>query len=144
MTVGQFLKQLHHDEIVAAIREAEGKTSGEVRVFISRKPVTNPVEAAQAHFVQMRMEKTRDRNGVLIFVAPRARQFAVVGDAGVHERCGESFWKELAAEMSGHFAKSEFTAGIVHGVKRAGELLARHFPYRLDDANELSDHVAHD
>jgi uncharacterized membrane protein len=144
MTAGKFLKQLHHDEIVAAIREAEKRTSGEVRVFISRKLVANPVEAAQAHFVQLRMEKTRDRNGVLIFVAPRARRFAVVGDAGVHERCGEGFWKELADEMSGHFAKSEFTSGIVHGVKKAGELLARHFPHRPDDANELPDDVAHD
>jgi uncharacterized membrane protein len=144
MTAGKFLKQLHHDEIVAAIREAEQRASGEVRVFISRKPVTNPVEAAQAHFVELRMEKTRDRNAVLIFVAPRARRFAVVGDAGVHERCGESFWKELADEMSGYFVKSEFTSGIVHGVKKAGELLARHFPHRPDDVNELPDDVAHD
>ncbi|HWW00991.1 MAG TPA: TPM domain-containing protein [Candidatus Acidoferrum sp.] len=144
MTGAKFLKQLRHDDIVAAIREAEKKTSGEIRVFITRKQVTDPVEAAQAHFVQMGMEKTRERNAVLIFVAPRSRRFAVVGDVAVHTRCGESFWKELAAEMSGHFAKSEFTSGIIHGVQKAGELLARHFPHRPDDANELPDDVAHD
>ena len=144
MNAAKFLKQLRHDDIVAAIREAEKRTSGEVRVFISRKRVANPVEAAQAHFVQMGMERTRERNGVLIFVAPRARRFAVVGDVGVHERCGESFWKELAAEMSGHFAKSEFTDGIIHGVRKAGELLAHHFPRQPDDVNELPDDVAHD
>jgi uncharacterized membrane protein len=144
MTAGKFLKQLRHDDIVAAIREAEGKTSGEVRVFISRKLVTDAVGAAQAHFAQMGMEKTRERNGVLVFVAPRSHRFAVVGDMGVHTRCGESFWQELAAEMSGHFAKSEFTSGIIHSVKKAGELLARHFPRRPDDVNELPDKVAHD
>ena len=109
-----------------------------------RKPVADAVGTAQAHFVEMGMEKTRERNGVLIFVAPRSHRFAVVGDVGVHERCGESFWKELAAEMSGHFAKSEFTSGIIHGVKKAGELLAQHFPRRPDDVNELPDEVEHD
>ena len=39
MTAANFLKQLHHDEIVAAIREAEEKTSGELRVFVSHKAV---------------------------------------------------------------------------------------------------------
>jgi uncharacterized membrane protein len=144
MTARGFLKQLRHNDIVAAIREAEKKTSGELRVFISRKPVADAVAAAQAHFLQMGMERTRERNGVLIFVAPRSRQFAVIGDRGVHERCGESFWRELATEMSGHFAKSEFTTGIVSGLNKAGELLARHFPRRPDDVNELPDEVAHD
>ena len=144
MTAAKFLRQLRHDDIVAAIRDAEKKTSGELRVFISRKVVADAVKEAQAHFVEMGMEKTRERNGVLIFVAPHSHRFAVVGDVGVHQRCGESFWTELAAEMSGHFAKSEFTSGIIHGVKKAGELLAQHFPRRPDDANELPDEVEHD
>jgi uncharacterized membrane protein len=144
MNAKDFLKKLHHERIVEAIREAEKKTSGEIRVFISRKPTEDPVSTAQAHFVQMGMDKTRDRNGVLIFVAPRAHKFAVIGDAAVHARCGENFWTELAKEMSGHFKKSEFTSGIVHGVRKAGELLAEHFPRRPDDTNELPDEVESD
>ena len=90
------------------------------------------------------MEKTRERNAVLIFVAPRTRTFAVIGDAGVHAKCGDGFWQEVAKAMAGHFRKSEFTAGIILGVKQAGALLAQHFPRRPDDRNELSDQVAHD
>ena len=90
MNAKDFLKKLHHERIVEAIREAEKKTSGEIRVFISRKPTEDPVSTAQAHFVQMGMDKTRDRNGVLTFVAPRAHKFAVIGDAAVHARCGEA------------------------------------------------------
>lgn len=141
MKARDFLKQLRHDEIVAAIRESEKKTSGEIRVYITRQPIEDPLPAAQMHFVQMGMEKTRERNGVLIFVAPRSHKFAVVGDTGVHTRCGEVFWTTLAKEMSGHFKKSEFTKGIVHGVQKAGELLAQHFPRRPGDANQLSDEV---
>lgn len=140
----EFLKQLRHDDIVAAIRESEKKTSGEIRVFISRKKVQDAVATAQAEFMRLGMTKTRQRNGVLIFVAPRARKFAVIGDEGVHKRCGDEFWQSLAAEMSGHFKKSEFTQGILHGVCKAGELLAQHFPHRPDDRNELPDSIAHD
>jgi uncharacterized membrane protein len=67
---------------------------------------------------------------VLIFVTPRSRKFAVIGDAGVHAKCGDAFWQELAQAMTGHFRKSEFTEGITHGVSKAGELLAEHFPRR--------------
>ncbi len=139
-----FLKQLRHDDIVAAIREAEKKTSGEIRVFISHKKIDDPIPVAQAHFVEMGMAKTQDRNGVLIFVAPRAHKFAIIGDTGVHARCGDDFWRQVADEMTGHFRKSEFSSGIIHGITRAGELLASHFPRHPGDRNQLPDDIEHD
>ena len=145
MKANQFREQLREAEIVAAIQAAELKTSGEVRVFISHKAdVTNPVTAAQEEFSRLGMTQTREHNGVLIYLAPGPRKFAVIGDAGVHARCGDGFWQKLAGAMTDHFRKSEFTEGIVQGVKRAGELLAEHFPRRPDDANELPDRVEHD
>lgn len=139
-----FLNQLRHDDIVAAIREAEQQTSGEIRVFVSHKNPADPVVAAQRAFLKLGMTKTRERNGVLIFVAPQAHKFAVIGDAAVHQRCGDDFWRQLAAEMTGHFRNSEFSAGLLHAVRKAGALLAQHFPPRPGDRNELSDEVAHD
>lgn len=140
----EFLNQLQHDDIVAGIREAEKKTSGEIRVFISRKDVTDPVAAAQKVFEKLGMTKTRQRNGVLIFVAPRARKFAVIGDVGIHQKCGDSFWQALADEMTTHFKASCFSVGIVHGIQKAGDLLAAHFPPGPDDENELPDKVEGD
>jgi uncharacterized membrane protein len=144
MKARKFLNQLQHDEIVAAIRAAERKTSGEIRVFISRRPIEDPVAAAQVHFVELGMERTRERNGVLIFVAPRTHKFAVIGDTGVHSRCGDEFWRQMAGELSAHFRRSEFTRGIVSAVRKAGELLAQHFPRGPDDKNQLPDEVARD
>jgi uncharacterized membrane protein len=140
----EFFNQLQHDDIIAAIRQAEEKTSGEIRVFISHKNVTDPVAAAQAHFEKLGMTKTRHRNGILIFVAPRARKFAVIGDTVVHQRCGDAFWQALAAEMTGHFKKSDFSAGIIHAIRKAGDLLAAHFPPHPGDGNELPDEIEHD
>jgi len=144
MKAKQFLSQIAHDEIVTAIREAEKMTSGEIRVFVSHKTIEHALRAAQRHFVRLKMDRTGERNAVLIFVAPATCQFAVVGDVGVHTRCGDAFWQELAGEMSGHFRRSDFTRGLVHGIRKAGELLARHFPHSPDDQNELPDDVAHD
>jgi uncharacterized membrane protein len=128
MHPGKFIKQLRHDTIVGAIREVEQKTSGQVRVFISHKSVADPVAAAQKKFVRLGMADSQERNGVLIFVAPRTHNFAVIGDAGVHAKCGDEFWRELAKAMTDYFRKSEFTDGVIHGVRKAGELLAEHFP----------------
>jgi uncharacterized membrane protein len=140
----QFLKQLQHDDIVAAIRGAEIKTSGEIRVFISRKKMDDAISAAQTQFEKLGITKTRHRNGVLIFVAPRARKFAVIGDTALHQKCGDAFWTTLADEMSGHFKKSNFTFGLIHGIRKAGDLLATHFPAQPGDGNELPDRVEGD
>ncbi len=125
-----FAKHLQHDAIVAAIREAEQKTSGEIRVSISPKHVDDAVVAAQAEFLRLGLNQSPERNSVLIFVAPRAHKFAVIGDEAVHAKCGDEFWRQLADAMAGYFRKSEFTPGLLHGVQKAGELLAEHFPRR--------------
>jgi uncharacterized membrane protein len=130
-----------HDQVVAAIRAAEQRTSGEIRVVISRSAADDPVAAAQKQFERLGMTRTAARNGVLIFVAPRSRTFAVIGDRGVHEKCGDNFWRELTMVMSEHFQRGQFTAGLVFGIQRAGALLAEHFARQPGDQNELPDDV---
>jgi uncharacterized membrane protein len=125
--------KIDHDRVVAAIAAAELLTSGEIRVTIARHAVENPVAAAQAYFNKMGMAKSPHRNGILIFVAPESRKFAVIGDSAVHEKCGDAFWSGLTEAMGGHFRAGDFTAGLVHGIERAGEVLARHFPRSKGD-----------
>ncbi|HUJ42555.1 MAG TPA: TPM domain-containing protein [Opitutaceae bacterium] len=144
MTHRKFLSQLAHERIHDAIHDAERKTSGEIRVMVSHRRAPDPVVAAQQAFLRLGMQQTKHRNAVLIFLAPRSRTFAVVGDEAVHARCGDEFWQELAGAMSGHFKRGAFTDGVLHGISRAGELLAAHFPRELDDHNELPDDVIED
>ncbi|HEV8603886.1 MAG TPA: TPM domain-containing protein [Tepidisphaeraceae bacterium] len=136
-----FLKNLEDQKIVDAIQSAESKTSGEIRVFISDAEPADPLAGAKLQFERMEMTNTKDRNGVLIFVAPRSRNFAIIGDEGVHAKCGEQFWRSIAAEMTTHFKSGHFTDGIVHGVWAAGQVLSQHFPRQPDDINELPDKV---
>ena len=128
------MPRIAHDRLVAAIRIAETRTSGEIRVLVARHVVTDPMAAAKHYFQRLGMARSPHRNGVLIFLAPRSRNFAVIGDKAVHEKCGDAFWTDLAEAMGGHFRRREFTSGLVHGIERAGELLAKTFPRTAADA----------
>src|SRR3954470_18370902 len=142
MRTHRFIKELEHDRIIKAIKEAEAKTSGQIRVYLQRGLFDeDALPLAQKKFVQLGMEKTRDRNAVLIFVAPRAQKFAVIGDEGVHQKCGEQFWADLVARMREHFLREDFTEALVEAIKGTGELLARYFPRTGASTNELPDEI---
>lgn len=141
MRTKTFVDQLEHDRIVRAIAAAEKKTSGEIRVYIKRGEIPDAVQAAREQFETLGMTATRERNGILIFVAPRSQKFAVLGDEGIHQRCGDAFWQQLVNAMQQHFRAENFTDAVVHAIDRAGELLAAEFPRQPDDRNELPNAV---
>jgi uncharacterized membrane protein len=132
---------IDHARVTAAIVAAEQRTSGEIRVLLARQKSPDPVAAAQHHFHRLGMQQTAGRNGVLIYLAPRSQTFAIVGDTGIHEKCGDAFWRLLAAAMETRFKKGEFTEGLVEGIEHAGKLLAENFPRSPDDRNELPDKI---
>ena len=91
------------------------------------------------------MAATAERNGVLIYVAPRSQRFAVLGDTGIHEKCGAGFWKEIAAAMEHDFREGRYTDGLLKGIAAAGDALARFFPRtEAADRNELPDQISED
>lgn len=138
MRTREFLSKLEHARIVQAIRDAESKTSGEIRVYIQRgKLNADSLTVAQKKFQRLRMHKTRNRNAVLIFVAPRVHKFAVVGDKGVHEICGEEFWQKLVDRMRAHFQNEKFSHALVDAIQETGRLLGAHFPKGSVSPNEL-------
>lgn len=137
----EFINQLDEARIVDAIAQAERKSSGEVRVYVSRRRRTDPLAIAQKRFLDLGMTRTRHRNAVLIYIAPRTRQFAIVGDAGVHEKCGDAFWREVSASMTDLLKEGRFTDALVGAIQKVGDLLARHFPRDSNDQNELPDRI---
>jgi uncharacterized membrane protein len=127
-----------------AVRAAELRTSGEIRVAVVRFVFWGDVRrAAERAFVRLGMTRTRERNGVLIFVAPRRHRFAVLGDVGIHEKVGAKFWSEVVDKIAAELRRGDITAGLVAGVKAVGEALSSAFPYVPGrDVNELPDTVA--
>lgn len=137
-----FLTIAEEARVLAAIREFESRTSGEIRVHLAGTVRDDILADAGRAFEQLGMTVTRERNGVLFFVATADRRFAVLGDVGIHEHVTDDFWNVVAREVEGHFQKGQFADGLVHGIARAGEALAKHFPPRPDDANELPDEIS--
>lgn len=132
---------LDKTRILEAIAAAESRTSGEIRVVIYPHGVSDPVETARQEFARLAMARTRERNAVLILVAPQSHAFAIYGDRGVHEKCGDHFWQSVAAVMAERFRQGSFTEGLVAAIEETGTVLARHFPRRPDDRNELPDDI---
>jgi uncharacterized membrane protein len=130
------------DRIEAAIRSAERRTSGQIRVAVARFYFWGSVRrAADAAFSRLRMSQTRRRNAVLLFVAPRLHRYAVVGDAGIHERVNDEFWSQISDALGTDFRGGDLTAGLLHAIDTIGERLAEHFPPDPIGENELPDRV---
>jgi uncharacterized membrane protein len=142
----RFLDRLDHDRIVEAIRAAESRSRGEIRVHASNRAVADVQKAAARQFEKLGMAGTAEGTGVLIFVAPLSRNFAILGDHGIHARCGDELWREVAAAMEKDFRAGRFGDGIIKAVERAGEVLAQHFPRisGVADRDELPNTVTED
>jgi len=139
--VSRLSRYVDDKRIVHAIEAAERGTSGEIRVSIAPHFWGDVRKAAEKAFDRMGMTKTTDRNGVLIFVVPSRRDFAILGDAAIHNKVGQGFWDRVGAAMSARIRSGDLTDGIVHGIQEAGRELSAHFPPRDGPHGELPDRV---
>ena len=140
----EFLDKIDDEKVVAAIAEAEKRTSGEIRVWISHRKVSDALAAAQKRFLKLGMDKTAERNAVMLYIAPHSQVFAVIGDAGVHEKCGDAFWNGITAQLSADLKKESITQALVDAVRKVGDSLAAHFPPKPGERNKLPDDVLTD
>lgn len=140
--VEEFLTAAEEQEIVAAILEAEKKTSGEIRVHIEATTKMDHFSRAQQVFHFLKMDNTKEENGVLLYVAVDDKKFVIYGDRGIDQAVPKGFWEGIKEVIATHFKQGEFKKGIVEGVLRAGNELRAHFPWNHDDTNELSDAVS--
>ena len=140
--VERFLSKKEEQEIIEAIREAERDTSGEIRVHLEDGTGTDPMERAKVLFHELKMDNTRDANGVLIYIAVRDHRFAICGDRELCKVVPEGFWDTTRDEIQKHFKEHHFKEGIIAGVLSAGEKLRAHFPWDPDAANELTDEIS--
>lgn len=130
-------------QIVTAIQEAELNTSGEIRVHIEQSCEGDVMERAQKVFGELKMHQTKDRNGVLFYLAVETRKFAVFGDAGIHKVVGNEFWDSIKDITISYFKKGDFSTGLSLAIEECGIQLKAYFPYEKGkDTNELSDDIS--
>ncbi len=125
-----FFSAAQKERIIAAIRSMEQQTSGEIRIFVETKnPFVDPLDRAREVFHQLKMENTKHRNAVLLYIAVKHRELALFGDAGIHKLTGTDHWKSAVQNISKHFKGGDIVEGIVQSIFYIGELLKEKFPY---------------
>lgn len=128
--------------IVTAIQNAERSTSGEVRVYVeSRCSYMDALDRAMELFAELGMQATEERNGVLVYVAIKDHQLAVLGDEGIHHKVGNEYWNQELKKMIRDFNRDDYAKGIAGCVEDIGQALQKFFPYTDKDKNELSDEI---
>lgn len=140
--VEDFLTASEEQEIVDAIVVAENRTSGEIRVHLEGSTNKDHYQRAQEVFHTLKMDNTKDANGVLLYVAVLDKKFVILGDKGIHAVVPSNFWDSTKNTIQEHFAKGLFKQGIIAGITMAGHELKEHFPWQKDDTNELSNEIS--
>lgn len=140
--VEQFLTAEEEQEIIIAIRDAEQHTSGEIRVHIERESERDAFERAMEVFHYLKMDNTKQQNGVLIYVAVDARTFVIYGDKGINDVVPTDFWDSTKDLMQSHFKANRFKQGLIEGILKAGGELETHFPWLHGDIDELSNEIS--
>ena len=140
-TVEDFLTAGDEQMVIAAIRDSETKTSGEIRVHLEHYCAGDALLRAQELFHLLKMDNTKDENGVLIYVAVDDHKFAICGDRGINTVVTDDFWESTKDTMITHFKEGKYAQGLIEGVKCAGQKLAAFFPWEHGDRNELPDEI---
>jgi uncharacterized membrane protein len=137
------------DAITAAVREAEARTSAEIRVHVERRVAhglrrrtTDAMQRAREVFAALGMHRTAHRSGVLVYLAIEDRKLAIVGDEGIHARVGDDYWTGVRDRMVERLRAGAVRGALVGAVVEVGATLARFFPRGPDDVDELPDDVS--
>ncbi|MFC5196355.1 MULTISPECIES: TPM domain-containing protein [Bizionia] len=140
--IEEFLTADEEQAIIAAIREAEKNTSGEIRVHLEKTSKIDVFDRAMEVFHYLKMDNTKQQNGVLIYVAVEDRNFVIFGDKGINDVVSDDFWDTTRNAIQTQFKQGNFKQGLVDGILKAGKALEQHFPWEHNDKNELPDTIS--
>jgi hypothetical protein len=139
-----FFSKEEEERMVEAIRSAEKQTSGEIRLFMEQRcAFLNPLDRAKEVFAELEMFKTKDRNAVLLYIATKDHQLAVLGDEGIYQKMGQAFWDSEVKLILSEFKQHHFIDGVCKIIGDVGVALRENFPYESDDKNELDDGIVY-
>ena len=130
--------------IVEAIKQAETNTSGEIKVHIENRCKGNVEERSLTVFNRLKLNETKLRNGVLIYLSVKDHKFAILGDEGINKVVEDGFWNDVKDLMLNFFREGRIAEGLEQGIQRCGEKLKSYFPYQTDDINEIPDDISYE
>jgi uncharacterized membrane protein len=130
--------------IEQAITRSETTHRGEIR-FAAESALDTPSlfagesarERAIEVFSQLGVWDTEENNGVLIYLLLADHDIEIVADRGINAKVAHGDWENICRNMERALARGAYEQAIVEGIKEISLLLARHYPPRPGDRNEL-------
>jgi putative membrane protein len=112
------------------------------RWIISKQEMDARVkEAAFLQFYASGLYRTRESNGIEIYLSVFEREVVVIGDRAIHEKMGDKHWQDVRDLIIQGIQNGDARGGICAAIESCGKALAHYFPPRADDVNELSNRV---
>jgi len=137
----KFLTEEEKKQVDEAIRNAEKETSGEIKLFIDRFCWGRIEDKAGRVFRRLGLSRTRERNGVLVYLVTTNREFLIYGDQGINKKVPADFWNGIKARMEDDFSRGDFGKGLAEAIETIGTQLKTFFPHGMDDKNEIPDEI---
>ncbi|KAF0216269.1 MAG: hypothetical protein FD174_3723 [Geobacteraceae bacterium] len=110
--------------------------------FVGRRRIAEAVrERAIRAFYEKGLHKTRDETGILIFVSLLEHKVWILGDRGINAKIAPESWRHFAGELSQGLRETRACEALLSVIAGCGEELARHFPRKAGDVNELTDEI---
>jgi uncharacterized membrane protein YgcG len=150
LTPGWFARRVFsaavQGRIEAGIRQSESSHRGEIRFAVEGgfallpllKGITTHTRAIEV-FSDLRMWDTEENTGVLVYLQWVDRDIEIVADRGINARVRQDEWEAICRRMENAFRESRFEEGVIAGLREITALLARHFPARESNPDELPD-----
>lgn len=129
-------------KIVQTIRTWEKETTGEIKLHLENECKGDPLERAQKLFGELKLNETRKRNAVLIYIAVKSHKFAILGDTGVHDIVTKGFWGSIAWIIEDHFKQGLYLVGALEAINLVGAKLGEFFPEEEGDDDEISNEIS--
>lgn len=141
--MSNFFSDKESEDLVHTISEIEQKTSSEIRIHIEDNCEISPYDRAVEVFDKLKMYKTINRTGILIYISTLDRKLAVLGDIGIDQKLEQGYWQSILDEMGAIFQSEGIYAGVLVGIKKIGARLIEYFPETGTPTNELTNEISY-
>ena len=141
--MSNFFSDIESEQLVNKISELEQKTESEIRIHIEDVCEESAFDRAVEVFQKLGMQKTKDKTGILIYLATQDKKMAVLGDKGINEKLENNFWDSIIEKRKVKFETQGVSSGLELGLELIGQKLIEYFPERGTPSNQLPNDISY-
>lgn len=95
-------------------------------------------DRAVREFYTSRIQETKGRTGVLIFISVLEKRAVVLADQAISAKLPKDYWQGMLADLIAAKKDGKLAQGLERLILRCAEALKNDFPREADDTDELS------